>query len=268
MTPAGATAQLPAGSLPARFEMVAPPQWQAIDFISDLHLCEAMPRTFEAWAEHLHNTPADAVFMLGDLFEVWVGDDMRTLAFEQRCAAVMARASARRSLFFMAGNRDFLLGPAMLHDSGASMLPDPSVLDAWGQRVMLSHGDGLCLDDLPYQAFRQQVRSADWQASFLSKPLSERLAIAAEMRRVSAGRQRFDGNVNIDIDATETLRWMSAMHTPALVHGHTHRPASQQLVTGFSRHVLSDWDLDTGQRAEVLRLDRAGFTRIAPSRSG
>lgn len=264
--PAGAAA--PQG-LPAFFEIHAPSQWRAIDFISDLHLCAAMPRTFEAFAAHLRHTQAGAVFILGDLFELWVGDDMRQRPFEQACVDVLAEAASRLQLAFMAGNRDFLLGTAMLRESGMMALPDPTVLNAWGQRVLLSHGDALCLADLPYQAFRQQVRSPAWQQEFLGRPLAERLALAAQMRRASADagaqRQRFDGQADIDVDAGEAVRWMHSMGTAEMVHGHTHRPGSSTLAPGFKRHVLSDWDLDNGPRAEVLRLSRDGFERRAPA---
>jgi UDP-2,3-diacylglucosamine hydrolase len=248
------------------FETVAPPAWRAIEFISDLHLCAAMPRTFEAWAGHLRHTPADAVFILGDLFELWVGDDSRAGEFEQRCLAVLAEAASHRQLCFMSGNRDFLVGAATLTEGGLMALPDPTVLVAWGQRVLLSHGDALCVADHPYQAFRAEVRSHAWQAGFLSRPLAERLHIAGEMRRASAGRQRFDGDTSIDIDAGEAVRWMHAMGTAEMVHGHTHRPGSSVLAPGFKRHVLSDWDLDGGGRGEVLRLTRAGFQRLPPAR--
>jgi UDP-2,3-diacylglucosamine hydrolase len=252
-------------ALPAYFEWQVPPAWQAIDFISDLHLGETMPRTFDAWAAHLRHSPADAVFMLGDLFEVWVGDDMRQLPFERRCVDVLAQSASRKQLAFMAGNRDFLVGAALLRDSGVMALPDPTVLQGWGQRVLLSHGDALCLDDLPYQAFRREVRSPQWQADFLARSLDERLAIARDIRRVSASRPRFDGNADIDIDTAEAVRWMHALGVAELVHGHTHRPGSEILAPGFKRHVLTDWDLDTGDRAEVLRLGRDGFMRVAPS---
>jgi UDP-2,3-diacylglucosamine hydrolase len=144
-------------------------------------------------------------------------------------------------------------------------LPDPSVLDAWGQRVLLSHGDELCLDDKPYQAFRTEVRSPAWQRQFMARPLQERLAVAAEIRRESSARRRFDGDAAVDVDAAEAVRWMHAMGAAELVHGHTHRPGSNALAPGFKRHVLSDWDLDRGRRAEVLRLTRGGFVRVAPA---
>lgn len=255
-----------AGALPALFELAAPEEWRAIDFISDLHLCESMPQTLEAWEQHLRYTPADAVFMLGDLFEVWIGDDVRTRGFEQHCLEVMAQAASHRQLAFMAGNRDFLLGSAMLRESGLMGLPDPCVLDAWGHRVLLSHGDALCLADEPYQQFRAQVRAPAWQAGFLAKPLEEREALARQMRQASAERRMFDGEGDADVDTAAAVHWLHSLGAAEMVHGHTHKPGSESLAPGYKRHVLSDWDLDTGQRAEVLRLDRAGFVRVAPSR--
>ena len=263
MNAAGPAPDTPA--LPAFFEFAAPADWRAIDFISDLHLSETMPRTFEAFERHLRTTSADAVFILGDLFELWVGDDERAQAFERQCVRVLADASSRRHLAFMVGNRDFLLGAAMLRDCGMLGLHDPTLLDAWGRSVLLSHGDELCLGDKPYQAFRREVRSPAWQASFLAKPLSERLAIAARIRQASEERRRFDGATDSDVDFAEAVRWLRAGHAHEMVHGHTHRPGSETLAPGFTRHVLSDWDLDHGDRAEVLRLTREGFARLAPS---
>lgn len=253
--------------LPAFFELAAPAHWRAIDFISDLHLCKSMPRTFEAWAAHMAGTAADAVFILGDLFEVWVGDDVRSRPFEKQCLEVLADTAARLQVAVMVGNRDFLLGSAMLRDSGAMGLPDPTVLTAWGQRMLLSHGDALCLDDLPYQAFRREVRSPAWQTAFLARPLDERLQAAADMRRASQARQRFDGNRDAEVDVGLALQWMHAAGTAELVHGHTHRPGSNALAPGFKRHVLSDWDRDNADRAEVLRLGRDGFERLAPAQA-
>lgn len=254
-------------ALPAFHELAAPEDWRAIDFISDLHLSAALPRTVDAWARHLRETPADAVLILGDLFELWVGDDAREQPFERRCVAVLADAARRRRLGFMAGNRDFLLGPAMLGDCGMAGLPDPTVLSAWGRRVLLTHGDALCVEDTDYQALRREVRSAAWQREVLGRPLAERLALGAEMRRQSQARWRFDGRVDADVDPGTAVAWLRAAGSADMVHGHTHRPGSNALAPGFERHVLSDWDLDAAgrPRAEVLRLSRDGFARLPPA---
>ncbi len=254
-------------ALPSLFEIVAPPAWHTIDFVSDLHLAPGMPRTFEAWERHLLDTLADAVFVLGDLFELWVGDDARSGMFERRCVELFTEASSRRAVAIMVGNRDFLLGSAMLRACGAIGLPDPTLLVAWGQRRLLTHGDALCLADAPYMAFRREVRSPRWQEDFLARPLPERQRIAHEIRRASQSRRAFDGNPDADIDTAEAVRWMQAQGAAEMIHGHTHRPGSATLVPGFQRHVLSDWDLDGAPhapRAEVLRLTRAGLARLPP----
>lgn len=250
------------------FTLTAPSSWTAVDFLSDLHLQASLPRTFDAFAAHLRDTPAQAVFILGDLFEVWVGDDAAATGFEARCAEVLAEASTRRRLWFMAGNRDFLVGAEFLRRCGLGALPDPSVLQAFGRRLLLSHGDALCLDDHAYQDFRRHVRAPAWQQAFLAKPLDERRAIAASLRTHSEGRKRELGpQAYADADEAESGRWLQATCADALIHGHTHRPRDHRLPGGQLRHVLSDWDLDHAAeghplRAQVLRLDAQGLHRI------
>jgi UDP-2,3-diacylglucosamine hydrolase len=252
-------------ALPGFWELEAPADWTAIDFISDLHLAEDTPRTFEAWAGHLRRTRASAVIILGDLFEVWVGDDDRHEGFAARCAEVLAEAATRIGVAFMAGNRDFLVGGELLRDCGVLALPDPTVLLAFGERLLLTLGDALCLDDKPYQAFRAQVRSAAWQREFLAQPLPERRRQARAMRDGSEARKAAQARADwVDIDRATAVRWQHEASTPTLIHGHTHRPAHEDLAPGFIREVLSDWDLDHGDRAEVLRLRRAGLARIRP----
>lgn len=246
---------------------VAPPGWRAIDFISDLHLCDAMPLTFGAWAAYMDTSSADAVVVLGDLFQLWVGDDMRQRPFESAVLDVLRRRSSVGQVLLMVGNRDFLIGAEALRCAGVDPLPDPSVLVAWERRILLTHGDALCLADTAYQAFRREVRSAGWQRQFLARPLEERLAIATEIRRRSDERRRFDGDANADLDATACHEWLRANAADAMIHGHTHRPDSPALGMGIERTVLGDWDLDDAQqpRAQVLRLSASGLRRIGPS---
>ncbi|MBS0435653.1 MAG: UDP-2,3-diacylglucosamine diphosphatase [Proteobacteria bacterium] len=247
-------------------EFEAPAHATAIDFISDLHLSGEAPRTFERWSGYLRDTPAAAVFILGDLFEVWVGDDARHAGFEARCAAVLREASMQRTLAFMRGNRDFLVGAELLRDCGVHELDDPTVLLAFGQRLLLSHGDALCLADHEYQSFRTLVRGAAWQRDFLARPLEERQRLARQMRDHSEQRKRGMAVEDwVDLDKPTTLRWMREACTPTLIHGHTHRPAHEQLAPDFVREVLSDWDCDGdgAPRAEVLRLTADGrLTRL------
>lgn len=262
MTPPG----LP---LPAHTkQFVAPGTWRSIEFASDLHLGDDTPRTFEAFAAYLRCTQADAVFLLGDLFEVWVGDDARHEGFEARLTALLKEAAEQRTVGFMVGNRDFLVGDEFLTDCGVVPLADPTVLVAFGRRVLLTHGDALCLGDTSYQSFRTMVRSAAWQQAFLARPLAERRRIAGEIReesrRLKLGQARSDW---VDLDAGATLAWMREAETPDLIHGHTHAPGTENLGPGLVRHVLSDWDLDTtdsAARAEILRIDASGFSRKPP----
>ena len=245
-------------------EWVVPAGWRTIEFISDLHLAEDTPRTFAAWADYLRRTPADAVLILGDLFESWVGDDARFDAFESRGVAVLRDAAERRTLAFMAGNRDFLLGPAMLEGCGIRALADPTVISAFGRRVFLTHGDAMCIDDVDYQRFRAMVRQADWQREFLARPLDERREIARAMRARSEAVKAVVGPA-FDVDKPTALARLRESRADILVHGHTHRPATEALATGIERLVLSDWDCDHARpRAEVLRWSAAGFERLSP----
>lgn len=243
-----------------------PPSWRCIDFISDLHLSEDLPQTTAALASYLSKTPADAVFVLGDLFEAWVGDDMRQQAYESQCVSMLRSYGRRGHLAIMVGNRDFLLGEAFLADCAAHLLADPTLLRAWEQNALLIHGDELCLSDAGYLRFRAQVRQPTWQATFLSTSLPTRLEQAKQMRAASRAHQQTQTPSEwADVDEVVAGRWMSASNASILIHGHTHQPQSQPFgPPGGVRHVLSDWDLDHGHpRAEVLRWSEDGFTRIS-----
>ena len=239
----------------------ADPAWQRIDLLSDIHLHADQPRTFDAWRAHLLGTPADAVLILGDLFEVWVGDDARHGAFEAQCLAVLQAASRQRVLAFLPGNRDFLVGDALLAEAGVHRLADPTVLLAFGQRFLLTHGDALCLDDTDYQRFRAQVRGADWQAAFLALPLDERQRQARAMRDASTRHQAaMPAEKWSDVDHLAAVDWLAQAGATVMVHGHTHRPALHALPGGSCRHVLGDWDLHaTPPRARALRLSAGGL---------
>lgn len=257
-------------ALPPLQAWAAPAGWQAIDFIADLHLSPRTPRTFDAWAAHMRHGPADALVLLGDLFEVWVGDDQGQRSFEQGCVEVLAEAARRRFVAFMPGNRDFLVGAAMHAACAWQVLPDPSLLDAWGRRVLLSHGDLLCLADTEYQQFRSLSRGERWQREFLAQPLAQRLDQALLARAESEAKKQATGvdpELWADVDRDAALAWLRACAATDLVHGHTHRPGSEALGPNHWRHVLTDWDLDHGgpPRAGVLRLRREGFVRLAPT---
>ncbi len=245
--------------------------WRTVDFISDLHLCESQPATFDVWQRYMSSTPAGAVCILGDLFEAWVGDDSiraglssqsSHLNFEERCALVLQAAGKRLNLYFMHGNRDFLVGAQMMTVCNASLLTDPTVLTFQHQRYLLTHGDMLCLADTQYLAFRDVVRQPAWQHAQLAKPLLERQAIGRQMRAASQKNQQ-----NLleyaDVDDAAALAWLQATNAKAMIHGHTHKPADHDLESGFKRIVMTDWDLKAmPNRAEVLQLSANGLQRI------
>ena len=246
----------------------APADWQAVDLISDLHLQATEPATFEAWRAHMATTQADAVLLLGDVFEVWVGDDAVVQdPFLQACAQVLRNASQRITVGFMPGNRDFLVGPDFLGACGIQCLQDPTLL-RWGtQRVLLSHGDALCLGDVAYQRFRTLSRTPGWQNEFLARPLTERLALAQAMRAQSEAHNQSVAYF-ADADASMTRDWLQASGARLLVHGHTHRPADHAVagLPDATRVVLSDWHIGAhAARAEVLRLHADGRCERLPA---
>lgn len=245
-------------------ELVAPASWRTVDLISDLHLQAGEPATFDAWQGYLQTTPADALFILGDLFEVWIGDDAATQpGFDAQCAEALRQTAARVPVYLMHGNRDFLVGSAFAAQCGLSLLDDPTVLVLHGERWLLSHGDLLCLDDVDYLRFREQVRTPEWRDAFLAKPLDERRALARAMRAQSENHKRSPGKVWADVDSAAARAWLQAAAAHTLVHGHTHRPADHDLGDGLRRIVLSDWDVGAQPaRAQVLCLTPAGAQRV------
>ena len=250
-------------SLPQFQELTAPPGWRTAEFISDLHLQDTDPATFEAWRRYMAGTHADAVFILGDLFEAWPGDDAADEpGFDAQCAKVLKDTAAQRTVFFMHGNRDFIVGLKLLDQCGVKLLGDPVVFVFAGRRWLLSHGDLLCTEDTEYLRFRAEVRDPKWQQVALSRPLAERRAMARVLRERSEARQR-SGLPYADVDESLAVEWLHAAGAGTLVHGHTHKPKDHEMADGKRRIVLSDWDaLATPPRLQALRLDAAGAHRI------
>lgn len=243
--------------------LAAPAQWRQVDLLSDLHLGPDTPGTLARLGRHLAETPADAVLLLGDIFEVWVGDDARQQPFEAGVVHLLRQASERLGLFFMHGNRDFLVGTDMLAACGMTALPDPTVLDAFGQRWLLVHGDAQCLDDAGYQTWRATSRSAAWQADFLAKPLAERQAFGRQARAQSRAAQAAQ-LMGMDLDAEACRALLREAGATTMIHGHTHRPGEHDLGDRLKRVVLSDWDFDaTPPRGDVIRLSAAGLQRLS-----
>ncbi|WP_235015465.1 UDP-2,3-diacylglucosamine diphosphatase [Oceanicoccus sp. KOV_DT_Chl] len=194
---------------------------------------------------------ADALYILGDFFEVWLGDDDTSALIEQVIAALRHCASDGTRIYIMHGNRDFLIGEVFCQKTGCTLLADPTVINLYGRQVLLAHGDALCTDDTDYMAFRQQCRSPQWQADLLSQPLAVRRQLAEQLRMQSkqANSNKAEDIMDVNSQAVQCL--LNDYNTEVLIHGHTHRPAIHQLTVGDTlcqRIVLGDWD----QHAWVL----------------
>jgi len=199
------------------------------------------------------------LYVLGDLFEAWVGDDDPGEPGASVCSALKALAASGVPVFLMRGNRDFLFGPGIAARSGARLLPDPCVVDLHGRPTLLMHGDLLCRDDVGYQAFRRQVRDPDWQAQFLAQPLAARHAFAAKARAASREHQSGMAESIADVNAAAVAEAMARHGVDRLIHGHTHRPAIHALTVNdrpASRVVLGDWY----EQGSVLSVDAGGMT--------
>ena len=234
-------------------------------FLSDIHLSEAIPHTVVAFEHFIRITAqqADSVFILGDLFEYWIGDDMLVEPFAARMAALLHSLSERGiALYIMHGNRDFLLGKRFMKAAGAIWLPDPFVITAFGTRIALAHGDAQCTADRGYQLFRRFARSRVAQTLFLAWPFRWRQSLAENMRSKSEHGRSRPVSPKYDVTATGVAALFRRSKAATIIHGHTHRPAMHR-EPGGTRWVLPDWDLDHGEhRGGYLRIDAEGIRAL------
>ena len=211
-------------------------------FISDLHLDSARPAVTRALADFLSShTHCTALYILGDLFEAWPGDDDDSVIARRTRQLLRAYSDAGPELFIMRGNRDFLLGEAFCEAAGATLLQDPTLIDLYDKPTLLMHGDSLCIADSDYQQFRRKARDPDWQRELLAKPLSERRALADELRAMSSEATSMKSEDIMDVTPAEVDRQMRAHGAGQLIHGHTHRPARHD-VDNQLRWVLGSWE--------------------------
>lgn len=226
-------------------------------FVSDLHLCESRPEITYLFLQFLQSatTGAQALYILGDLFEYWAGDDALegNTHHQQVVSGIQQLVQRGTPVFFMHGNRDLLVDAEFMRQSGAQLLPDPVLIDLYGQSALLTHGDMLCTDDVEYQAFRRQVRDAQWQQNFLAQPLALRLAQIQAFRQRSEQEKSHKSMQIMDVNAdavTDLLRQFA--YPPLLIHGHTHRMGRHQHQFPHAtteRIVLGDW-YDSGSYLE------------------
>ena len=226
-------------------------------FVSDVHLSADIPATTHAFLQFLQGPAraAQALYLMGDMFEYWVGDDDINAPYHQSiCAALHDCTNAGVRLYWMHGNRDFLVGAEFADRCGLQLLPERQSLRAGDKTIVITHGDAECTGDLAYMQFRKQVRNSQWQQQFLSQPLEKRRDIAKQMRAQSQQKQSAAMVLSdVDEDAVSSLAKTHQAHI--LIHGHTHRPALHQYAD-FSRYVLPDWDCDhaTSPRGGWLAL--------------
>lgn len=237
-------------------------------FISDLHLDPSRPAITALFLDFLRNQArhAEALYILGDLFEAWIGDDTPSSAADDVAAALHELHESGVPVFFIRGNRDFLVGDDYAARAGMRILPDPAVIELYGKPVLLQHGDLLCTDDTAYQAFRTQTRDPAFQAQFLAQPLEARIAFAQQARAASQAHQsemKKDDHATFetitDVAPAEVVATFQRYGVDTMIHGHTHRPAIHSVDTGTrtcTRIVLGDWY----EQGSVLRVDADGFT--------
>jgi len=216
-------------------------------FIADLHLEESRRDITDAFLGFLPREAhgIDALYILGDFFEAWIGDDENTPLQQEVAGALQAVSASGTRLYLMHGNRDFLIGEDFCDRIGAQLLEDPTRIDLYGEPTLLMHGDSLCTRDLEYMKFRKSARSTQWQQAFLQRPLADRQQVARQMRQISQMKNQGKQQDIMDVTPEEVVRVMEEHDVQRLIHGHTHRPAVHDLtVAGGSaqRFVLGDWD--------------------------
>ena len=233
-------------------------------FISDLHLQATQRRITALFLEFLQQQApqAEALYILGDLFEYWAGDDDIDQSFHQKiCNAIRELSETGTAVFIMRGNRDFLMGQALEKACGAILLSDPTLINLYGQPTLLTHGDTLCTDDVDYQNFRKMVRDHSWQTRFLAQPLVDRKLQIEALRTKSNQEKKGKDSRIMDVNTNAVCALLREKNYPIIIHGHTHRPAHHLLhlddVT-CHRWVLSDWD----QQVRFLRASSSGIELV------
>lgn len=234
-------------------------------FISDLHLSRDHPHSAELFQRFAADIApaAEALYILGDLFEYWAGDDDLGDPFHLHIINTLHKLDAKGTrIYIMHGNRDFLMDKELSSACNATLLDDPTLLDLYGTPTLLTHGDVLCTDDTGYQDFRNMVRNREWQTRFLAQPLAERKKLIEQLRMQSEGEKRLKTTDIMDVNADAVNELLRKHRYPRLIHGHTHRPKKHlHQVDGYTceRWVLGDWD---SGKAACLRCDAQGISWV------
>ncbi len=228
-------------------------------FISDLHLDAERPEVTEQFLKFLQEeaAEAEALYILGDLFESWVGDDDPNPHYATIKSGIRKLKSRRVKVYFMHGNRDFAIGERFADETGVQLLPDPYTADLYGEQVLLSHGDAYCTDDIKYQTVRKMTRDPKWLENMLKKPLKERLEFAAKARAASAAHGGVVNEKIMDVNQRAIERALLRANVDTMLHGHTHRPDIHRFTIDGEpavRIVLGDWF----EQGSIVRWDKNG----------
>lgn len=226
-------------------------------FISDLHLSKEQPELLRLFLSFLAGpaAKADALYILGDLFEAWLGDDLILPEYQPALDALRKLTNSGVPVYVMRGNRDFLLGEQFAVATGCTLIDDPTVIDLYGSPTLLMHGDLLCSDDVAYQQLRKQLRDKKWIAQFLAMPVQERIAFAQKLRQQSKQETSYKSEAIMDVNALTVNEYLKRYDSTQLIHGHTHRPAVQEYGDGSKRYVLGDWHADHAMVVECEGMD-------------
>ncbi len=238
---------------------------QPVFFIADLHLCPQRPETnqyFEDFIREIFMPRSNILYILGDLFEYWIGDDgAETLGYSRQLELLTELTDLNKDVYFMHGNRDFLVGSTFSETTGVKILNDPTKIDIAGKTCLLKHGDDLCSDDVEHQKFRLMTRDAAWQHGVLSKSIEERLVMASQMRQMSGSS--YKPSEIMDVNENTVAQQFIDENIDILIHGHTHRPATHDYRINEDqkqRIVLGDWH----QGISYLKIDHGGFELVRP----
>lgn len=228
-------------------------------FISDLHLEEERPEITRAFFEFLDNKAQgiDALYILGDFFEAWIGDDENTPLQVKVKSKLRETSDSGTHIFLMHGNRDFLIGQQFCEETGATLLEDPTTVNLYGKDVLLMHGDSLCTNDIEYMKFRKNMRDSEWQVLFLKRSLPERQIVAQQLRTISQAKNKGKTLEIMDVTPSEVESSLVKHNVNTLIHGHTHRPAIHEIEANgraAKRIVLGDWD----KNVWYLKADATG----------
>jgi len=227
-------------------------------FISDLHLHKTRPEVTHLFQEFIHSlptlsTPDPELYILGDLFEFWIGDDYEDPLYSEISDQLKNLVKSGIKTYLMHGNRDFFIGKDFLSKTGIELLSEPTIFSYKNKRVMLSHGDKFCIDDIEYQTYRKIVRNQDWQKSFLNYPIQKRLEILNTARDASIQSQQIKSNEIMDVNQNEVAKVIQKNDIDILIHGHTHRPNIHTIDIDSKkslRLVLGDWSQSTAKIIE------------------